>query len=70
VSSFGKSVALNAAQRAGNALGHVFVAVVSNNEAAARNQVDEPLERGLYGIEVGVDVGVIELNVRMSASGK
>ena len=33
-------------------------------QAAARHQIDEPLECDLHRFEIGVDVGVVELNVR------
>ena len=47
----------------GDALGHVFAAVVGDDEAAARDEIDEALEGGLDGFEIGVDVGVVELDV-------
>ncbi len=59
----GESVALDAAERAGYAFGDVGAAVVGDDEAAARNEIDEALESDLDGFEIGVDVGVIELDV-------
>ena len=59
----GEAVALHAAEGARHAFGHIGAAVVGHDEAAARNQVHEPLECGLHRFEIGVDVGVIELHV-------
>jgi hypothetical protein len=63
VGGVGKAVALDAAEGAAHAFGDVGAAVVGDDEAAARNQIDEALEGGLDGFEVGVDVGVVELDV-------
>ncbi len=63
VGGVGKAVALDAAEGAADAFGHVRAAVVGDDEAAARNQIDEALEGGLHGFEVGVDVGVVEFDV-------
>jgi hypothetical protein len=43
--------------------GHVGAAVVGDDEAAARDEIDQTLESNLDGFEIGVDVGVIELYV-------
>ena len=63
VGRIGESVALDAAEGAAHAFGHVWAAVVGDDEAAARNEIDEALEGGFDGFEVGVDVGVVELDV-------
>ena len=47
----------------GDALGDIFIAIVSDDEAAAGNEIDEALESGFHGVEVGVDIGVVELDV-------
>ena len=46
-----------------HALGHVLAAIERHNQAAARDQVYESLEGCLHGVEVGVDVGVVKLDV-------
>ena len=58
-----EAIALDAAEGVADALGHVFAAVVGDDEAAARNQIDEALEGGFHGVEIGVDVSVVELDV-------
>ena len=44
VGGVAESVALDGAEGAADALGHVFAAVVGDDEAAARNEIDETLE--------------------------
>src|SRR5579859_4599016 len=63
VGGCGEAVTLDAAESVGNALGDVFAAVIGDDEAAAGNEIDEALEGGLHGVEVGVDVGVIKFDV-------
>ena len=58
-----ESVALHAAQSMGYALGDILASVVGHDEAAAGNKIDEALECCLDGIEVGVDVGVVEFDM-------
>ena len=59
----GEAVALDAAECAADALGDVGAAIVGDEQAAARDEIDEALECGLHGFEVGVDVGVVEFDV-------
>ncbi len=63
VGAVAEAVALDAAEGVADAFGHVFAAVVGHDEAAARDEIDEKLEGGLDGFEIGVDVGVVELDV-------
>ena len=59
-----KSVALDGAEGAADAFGHILASIVSDDKPAARNQIDEALEGGLHCFEVGVNVGVVEFDVR------
>ena len=63
VGAVGEAVTLDAAERVRDAFGDILAAVVGDDEAAARNEIDEALEGGLHGVEIGVDVGVVELDV-------
>ena len=63
VGGIAESVAFDGAEGAADAFGDVGAAVVGDDEAAARNEIDETLEGGLDGFEIGVDVGVVELDV-------
>ena len=64
VGGVSKSVALDGTEGAAHTLGDVGTAVVSDDEAASRNEIDEAFEGCFDGFEVGVDVSVVELNVR------
>src|ERR1035437_2330164 len=46
-----------------NALRYVLAAVECNNQAAARNQVHEPLEGCLHSFKICVNIRVIEFHV-------
>ncbi len=59
----GEPVAFYFAECAGYAFGDVGAAVIGNDEAAARHQIDETLECDFDGFKIGVDVGVIELDM-------
>ncbi len=65
----GEAVTLDGTKGAAHTLGHVGAAVVSDDEAAARNEIDEAFERCFDGFEVGVDVSVVKLNVREDERG-
>src|SRR3974390_31153 len=55
-------IPLHAAKSARSAIVHVGVAVPRYEQAALRNEVDQPLEGGLHFVEVLVNIGVIELD--------
>ena len=59
-----ESVALDAAERALHTFGNVRAAVEGHNEAAARHEIHEALECSLDGIEIGINIGVVEFDVR------
>ena len=59
-----KPVALDGTEGAAHTFSDVGAAVVGDDEAAARDEIDEALESNLDGFEIGIDVGVVELNVR------
>src|SRR6185437_16750040 len=59
VALLAETVALHAAKRVRNAIGDVFGGIVGDNGATARNEIDQALERGFYGVEIGVDVGMV-----------
>ena len=59
-----EAVALDAAESAADAIGYVFAPVVRDNKAAARDEVDESFEGGLDLIQIAINVGVVELDVR------
>ncbi len=58
-----EAVALYFAEGFGAALGDVVAAVEGDEAASLGDEVDHALEGGLHGREVGVDVGVVELDV-------
>ena len=58
-----KSVALDGAEGAADAFGHILASIVSDDKPAARNQIDEALEGGFDGVEIAINVGVVELHV-------
>ena len=58
-----EAIALHAAEGTAHALGDVVAAVVGHDNAAARNQIDEALEGGFDGVEIAINVGVVELHV-------
>ena len=59
-----KAVPLNTTEGAGHAFSHVWATVISLNDAAAWDKIHQPLERGLHGVKVDVDVCVVELDRR------
>ena len=69
VCGISESIPLDRAERVAHTLGHVGAAFVGNNESAARDEIDEALEGGLDGFEVGVNVGVVKLDVRQDERG-
>src|SRR6185312_12802247 len=46
----------------GHTLIHVLVGIVSDDLSFARHQVHQPLESGLYGIKVGINIGMVKFN--------
>src|SRR5271155_5445998 len=56
-------IALYGAKRARHAFIHVGAAVVGDDAATARNQIDQATKRSLYRGEVVVDVGVVKLHM-------
>src|SRR6185312_4266711 len=54
-----EAVSLHAAKCVRDAVGDIFAGIVGDNDATARDQIDQPLERGFHGIEIGVDVGMV-----------
>ncbi len=60
---FEKAVALDLAEGTGRALGNVLACIERHETAAARYEIHHALECSLHGFEVGVDVGVVELDV-------
>src|SRR6185437_488473 len=61
---FEEAVALDLAEGSPAALCHVFARVERDETAAARDEIDHALECSLHGFEIGVDVGVVELDMR------
>src|ERR1700678_4262154 len=58
-----EAVALNLAEGLRHALRHICAAIKGNYAPAPWNQIHEPLESCLHRFEVGVNVGMIELDV-------
>ena len=58
-----KAVALDRTEGPVDALGHVERAIEGDEAAATGDKVDEAFEGGLDGGKIGVDVGVVELDV-------
>ena len=69
IGGFGESVALDGAKGAADTFSHVRASVIRDDEAAAWDEIDEALEGSFDSFEVGVDVGVVELNVREDERG-
>ena len=57
-----RSVSLHWTKRPGQAAFDTLACIEGDNAAAARHQIHQTLERGLDGVEVFVNVGVIELH--------
>src|SRR5580704_13391322 len=58
-----EAVALDAAERGLQALRYIFAAVVSDDEAAARNEIHKALKGGLHCLQIIVNICVVELDV-------
>ncbi len=59
----GKAVALDAAKRVRDAFGDVGVAIVGHDQPAPRHQIHQTFEGSLNRFEVGINIGVVELDV-------
>src|SRR4051794_34717066 len=65
-----ETIALYPAERLVDALCHVLAAVKCDEKSAARNEIDQPPECRLDCIEIGIDIRMIELNMRQDQCGR
>ena len=62
VGGWARAIAFDRTERFGDAAFEAMARIKCDDASAAWNQIDEALEGSLYGIEVFVDIGVVELN--------
>ncbi len=58
-----ESVTFNGTEGVADTFGDVGSGIEGDDAAAARDEIHEALERGLHGVQIAVDVGVVELDV-------
>src|SRR5258705_2143271 len=59
-----KPMSINRTDRLRNTLADILAAVESNNASPPRNKVDQAFEGGLHSKQIGIDIRMIELNMR------
>src|ERR1700679_3546607 len=59
-----KTIPLDRAKRLSHTLPNILAAIKSNNASTPRNKIDETLESSLHSRKIGVDIRVIEFDVR------
>ncbi len=58
-----EAITLHRAECLRNAFGNIDAAVVGHDAPPAWDKINEPLEGSLDGIKIGIDVGVVELDM-------